>query len=194
MHSDQSKIPQPGSDIIQRCKKKDEKAFKVLVEQFQSYAYSLAFRLVLNKDNAKDIVQESFIRIWKHIIHYDSKILFTTWLYKIVTNLCYDSLKSDRRRNNVKLKLADNQGFSTSENNHSGNFENKDLIRKIRQISRDLTLKQRMVFILRDLHELSIKEVSKILRLSEGAVKTNLYLARQNIKDRLLVKEKNGGA
>ena len=74
-----------------------------MVEQFQSYAYSLAFRLVLNEDNAKDIVQESFIRIWRHISNYDSNILFTTWLYKIVTNLCYDNLKSSKRRNNAKL-------------------------------------------------------------------------------------------
>ena len=164
-----------------------------MVEQFQSYAYSLAFRLVLNEDNAKDIVQESFIRIWRHISNYDSNILFTTWLYKIVTNLCYDNLKSSKRRNNAKLKFADHQALLTLGDSVSRNIENKDLIRKIRQLSKDLTIKQRMVFVLRDLHEIPVKEVSKILSLSEGAVKTNLYLARLNIRERILVSEKNGG-
>ena len=193
MEAGNSKILQPDTDIVDRCKKRDEKAFKVLVEQFQSYAFSLAFRLVLSEDDAKDIVQESFIRIWRHISHYDSGILFTTWLYKIVTNLSYDNLKSGRRRNNAKSELADNQALLTAGDNISRDFENKDLIRKIRQLSKDLTIKQRMVFVLRDLHDLSVKDVCKILNLSEGAVKTNLYLARLNIRERILVSEMKGG-
>jgi len=193
MQKENSKILQPDADILHQCRNKDEQAFKVLVEKFQSYAFNLAFRLVLNEDDAKDIVQESFIRVWKHINHYDSKVLFTTWLYKIVTNLCYDNLKSERRRNHAVLKLAENQAWLTSGDHVSGNTENKDLIRKIRQLSKDLTIKQRMVFILRDLHELPAKEVSQILNISEGAVKTNLYLARLNIRERILVPEKNGG-
>ena len=193
MEAGNSKILQPNPDIIHKCRKRDEKAFKVLVEQFQSYAFSLAFRLVLSEDDAKDIVQESFIRIWRHISHYDSNVLFTTWLYKIVTNLCYDNLKSSKRRNNAKLKFADHQALLTLGDSVSRNIENKDLIRKIRQLSKDLTIKQRMVFVLRDLHEIPVKEVSKILSLSEGAVKTNLYLARLNIRERILVSEKNGG-
>ncbi len=193
MHKENSKILQPDADILHKCRNKDEQAFKVLVEKFQSYAFNLAFRLILNEDDAKDVVQESFIRVWKHIHHYDSKVLFTTWLYKIVTNLCYDNLKSGRRRNHAVLKLAENQASLTSGDHISGNTENKDLIRKIRQLSKDLTIKQRMVFILRDLHELPVKEVCKILDLSEGAVKTNLYLARLNIRERIFVSEKNGG-
>ena len=193
MEAGNSKILQPDSDIIHKCRKRDEKAFKVLVEQFQGYAFSLAFRLILSEDDAKDIVQESFIRIWRHISRYDSNVLFTTWLYKIVTNLCYDNLKSSKRRNNAKLKFADHQALLTLGDSVSRNIENKDLIRKIRQLSKDLTIKQRMVFVLRDLHEIPVKEVSKILSLSEGAVKTNLYLARLNIRERILVSEKNGG-
>jgi RNA polymerase sigma-70 factor (ECF subfamily) len=193
MPTGKSKIQQPDTDIINQCKKRDEKAFKILVEKFQIYAFNLAFRLVLNEDDAKDIVQESFIRVWRHIGHYDAKVLFTTWLYKIVTNLCYDSLKSSGRRNHAELDLANGQACLSSKDTVSGSIENKDLIRKIKQFSKDLTIRQRMVFVLRDLHELSVKEVCKILDLSEGAVKTNLYLARLNIRERILVSEKNGG-
>ena len=194
MHIKNTKILQPEADIIDQCKNRDEKSFRILVERFQSYAFNLAFRLVLNEDDAKDVVQESFIRIWKHIHHYDQKVSFTTWLYKIVVNLCYDSLKSSRRRNHMKISLADNQALSITNDQVSGNAGNKDLIRKIRQLSKNLTIKQRMVFVLRDLLELPVKEVSRILGLTEGAVKTNLYLARMNIREKILVSEKHGGS
>ncbi len=187
------KTLQPDADIIYKCRNRDEKAFRILVEKFQSYAFNLAFRLVLDEEDAKDIVQESFIRVWKHIHRYDQKIVFTTWLYKIVINLCYDNLKSTKRRNHMAMRLADNQAILVSNDNASENEDNKDLIRKIRKLSKSLTLKQRMVFVLRDLLELPIKEVSGILGLSEGSVKTNLYLARLNIRERILVSEKHGG-
>jgi RNA polymerase sigma-70 factor (ECF subfamily) len=194
MHNRDIRTLQPDADMIHKCRNRDEKAFRILVEKFQSYTFNLAFRLVLNEDDAKDIVQESFIRVWKHIHRYDQKILFTTWLYKIVINLCYDYLKSARRRNHMAMRLADNQAITVSNVNASGNEDNKDLIRRIRKVSKTLTLKQRMVFILRDLHDLPVKEVSGILGITEGSVKTNLYLARQNIRERVLVSEKHGGS
>ncbi|MBN2214213.1 MAG: RNA polymerase sigma factor [Bacteroidales bacterium] len=194
MHNRDIGTLQPDADMIHKCRNRDEKAFRILVEKFQSYAFNLAFRLVLNEDDAKDIIQESFIRIWKHIHQYDQKILFTTWLYKIVINLCYDNLKSTRRRNHMAMRLADNQAVPVINDNASGNEDNKELIRKIRKLSKTLTLKQRMVFILRDLLDLPVKEVSGILGLSEGSVKTNLYLARLNIREKILVSEKHGGS
>ena len=194
MHTENTKILQPDADILLRCRNRDEKAFRILVERFQSYAFNLAFRLVLNEDDAKDVVQESFIRVWKHIHHYDPESLFSTWLYKIVVNLCHDNLKSIRRRNHTELKLADDHALSIKKDYASGNAENKDLIIKIRQLSKTLTIKQRMVFVLRDLHELPVKEVSKVLGLTEGSVKTNLYLARLNLRKKLLVSEKHGGS
>jgi RNA polymerase sigma-70 factor (ECF subfamily) len=193
-HNRDIRTLQPDIDMIHKCRNRDEKAFRILVEKFQSYAFNVAFRVVLNEDDAKDIVQESFIRVWKHIHQYDQKILFTTWLYKIVINLCYDNLKSARRRNHMAMRLADNQAIPVNNVNASGNEDNKELIRRIRKVSKNLTLKQRMVFVLRDLHEIPIKEVMKILGLSEGSVKTNLYLARQNIRERILVSEKHGGS
>ena len=193
-HNRDIRTLQPDIDMIHKCRNRDEKAFRILVEKFQSYAFNVAFRVVLNEDDAKDILQESFIRVWKHIHQYDQKILFTTWLYKIVINLCYDNLKFARRRNHMAMRLADNQAIPVNNVNASGNEDNKELIRRIRKVSKNLTLKQRMVFVLRDLHEIPIKEVMKILGLSEGSVKTNLYLARQNIRERILVSEKHGGS
>ena len=92
-------MTQPIPDeIIERSRRGEREAFRVLVEHHQSYAFALAFRLVCDEDAAKDIVQESFIRVWKHLSEYRPTVKFTTWLYRIVVNLSYDRLKTDRRR------------------------------------------------------------------------------------------------
>ena len=88
-------------ETIIRCKSGDMSAFQSLVEEYQIYAYKLAFRLLCSEDEAKDVVQESFIRVWRHIQKYDLRSKFTTWLYKIVTNLCYDHLKARNRRTRI---------------------------------------------------------------------------------------------
>lgn len=195
MQKSKKKFFQPDEELIGRCIKKDKAAFKQLVEMYQQYAYNLAFKILLNEDDAKDIVQETFIRIWNHIGNYKKDVLFTTWLYKIVTNLCYDKLKAMQRRNHVPLNMAENSGYVLSDVNGQSlqHTENNDLMKHIRKLSRGLTTKQRMVFVLRDLQDLPIRVVGEILNMSEGAVKTNLYLARMCIREKLIVSEKSGG-
>ncbi|MFO7658455.1 MAG: RNA polymerase sigma factor [Bacteroidales bacterium] len=180
------KYVQPDDVMISSCINKDRAAFKQLVTMYQQYAYNLAFKILLDEENTKDVVQETFIKIWRHIGSYRKEILFTTWMYKIVTNLCYDKLKSIKRRNHVSIHNATEMGINLTEqpeyNAHSS--ENFEIIKQIRRLSRGLTTKQRLVFILRDLQGLSVKEVSEVLNMSDGAVKTNLYLARMFIREK----------
>ena len=76
----------------------DTFAFREVVEKNQAFAYSLSFRLVADSGEAEDITQEAFLRLWKHLPNYRFEIKLTTWLYKIVTNLCLDYLKSRHGR------------------------------------------------------------------------------------------------
>ena len=81
-------------------------AFRVLVEEYQGFAYQLASRYVHDEDEAEDITQEAFVRIWKNLAKYNSEFRFSTWLGKIVTNLSIDHLKSGRRRHERKVTEA----------------------------------------------------------------------------------------
>ena len=85
--------PSSTETIIERSRGGDGEAFRLLVKAHQGYAYALAFRLVCDDEAAKDVVQESFIRIWKHLPEYRPTVKFTTWMYRIVVNLSYDRLK-----------------------------------------------------------------------------------------------------
>ncbi len=80
-------MPESIHDIILQSINRDRLAFRKLVESHQSYAFKLAFRLLCHEEDARDVVQESFIRVWKHLPTFNPQNKFTTWLYGIATNL-----------------------------------------------------------------------------------------------------------
>jgi RNA polymerase sigma-70 factor (ECF subfamily) len=169
-------------DILLRSKNGDSEAFRSLVEHYQSYAFSLAFRLLCNEEDARDAVQESFIRIWKHLPGYDLQKKFTTWMYKIVTHICYDRLKAHRRQKigvfldgSGDIQLPDGKSLEKE-------LDNRESAQIIENLAETLTPKQRMVFILRDLQNLEMKEVSRICNMPIHSVKSNLCHARRNIR------------
>ena len=93
-------------DMIWRSREGDLSAFQQLVEHYQHYAYILAFRLLGDDEDAKDAVQEAFIRVWKHIKNFNLSSKFTTWFYRIVTNLCLDRIKAQKRKNRFFRKVS----------------------------------------------------------------------------------------
>lgn len=178
---------QTVSHILDASKKGDLTAFRRLVEHFQSYAFSLALRILCNTEDAKDVTQESFVRVWKHIKKYNSRIKFTTWLYKIVTNLCSDHMKANARRQNVFSHIDfSKMQEKTEHSNLEQDAVNTDLIEAIKNLAEQLTPQQRMVFVLSEFQELNLEEISNILDISKGSVKTNLYYARKNIREKLV--------
>lgn len=189
--ADPDKIDNPPASeleqVIARSKQGDVRAFRQLVESHQRYAFSLAFRLVCNEDDARDIVQEAFIRVWRHIQEYAPEVKFTTWLYKIVVNLSYDRLKGERRRRRLFTLISRVSGADHVPDTQAADTSivNRDLADKIRAIARRLPLRQRMVFVLRDLQDLTVDEVAEILTMSRESVKTNLFYARRHIRLRL---------
>ncbi len=176
--------------ILNASRKGDSAAFRKLVEYFQPYVFSLALRFLCNEEDAKDVTQESFVRVWKHVKKYNSKSKFTTWLYKIVSNLCFDRLKTNARRQNVFSQSALSMiQEKTDDSNLEQDTVNSELIETIKNLARELTPRQRMVFVLSELQELDIEEIAKILSISTGSAKSNLYYARKNIREKLVLDE-----
>jgi len=180
--------------VITRSKQGDVWAFRQLVEAHQQYAFSLAFRILCDADDARDIVQEAFIRVWKHIQSYSPEAKFTTWLYKIVVNLSYDRLKGEGRRRRLFMRMPSAAEYSHHDEGVAVDADmiNRDLADKIKTIAQGLPFKQRMVFVLRDLQDLTVQEVAGILEMSHESVKTNLCYARRYIRLRLKEMEVQG--
>jgi RNA polymerase sigma-70 factor (ECF subfamily) len=170
-------------ELIGRCLRNEGGAFRQLVEEHQRYVFSLAFRMLRDDEEARDVVQETFIRVWKNLHTFDMEAKFTTWLYAITVNLTYDLLKSNTRRRRWLLapETVDGQD-SAAATEEEMNIVNRDLAAKIKELAGSLPPKQQLVFVLRDLQDLSVDEVAQILSMSTGTVKTNLCYARKFIR------------
>src|SRR5687768_2276749 len=90
-------MPDTEQQLIQRAQKGDQEAFAVLVTEHQRYVYNLALRVVKDENEALDLAQETFVRAWTALPNFKGQSQFRTWLYRIVTNLCYNRLPNLRR-------------------------------------------------------------------------------------------------
>ena len=139
-----------------------------------------------SEDEAKDIVQETFIRVWLHLDRYKNQTRFTTWLYKIACNLCYDRLRAIKRfRGDAKTSIDLSELEVPGGNNIEQSVINRDLKELIITLTHGLTPKQQLVFTLRDIEGLELEDVSEITGMSGAKIKSNLYLARQYIRNKI---------
>ena len=184
--------PEVPHHLIQSAKEGDKHAFGKLIDCSSQYVYAVALKLLGDQEDARDAAQESFIKVWKNIGTYKSHFKFTTWLYTIVANTCLDKHRMNNRKNRIIDRAAsiENQNLAGADLSGSG-FEEKQFMEFIRLVSGKLSGKQHSVFVLHDLEDLSQDEVSKILGMSKGRVKSNLYYARKVVR-RILVSVDKG--
>jgi RNA polymerase sigma-70 factor (ECF subfamily) len=180
-----------SKEIVIRSRKGDRDAFRDLVETHQGYAFRLAFRLLWDEELSKDTVQETFLRVWQNRHRLDPDRRFTTWLYQIVTRLCYDRIRSEvRYRKRIDTAATDPSVSWYGQVSAEEEESNRELAGQIRRLAETLSPKQREVFILRDLEDRSIKEVARITGMSRGSVKSNLWHARSRIRGKIGILDK----
>ena len=173
-------------ETIEKAAAGDQQAFRVLVESFQGFVYSIAFRFTGVEAEAEDLVQECFIRLWKNLSRYNPEYKMRTWLGKMVTNLCLDFLKSARKKNEKRRLNMDERLPAIDPTHFENELNASELHAIVMKLADRLTPKQRAAFILRDLEMLDVKEVCDMLGLSAGNLKSNLYYARMSIKENLI--------
>jgi RNA polymerase sigma-70 factor, ECF subfamily len=174
--------PTSERELIDQAGAGDYRAFRTLVETFQGFVYSIAYRFTRDEAEAEDLTQETFIRLWKNLDRYNAEFKLKTWLGKIVTNLALDHLKSGRRKNEKMRVVMDTELNAQSHEQPEATWNATELQQLILRLSEQLTPKQRSVFVLRDMEQLDVDEVCEILGMSAGNVKSNLYYARLSMK------------
>jgi RNA polymerase sigma-70 factor, ECF subfamily len=172
-------------ELFQRIKEGDHAAFGILVRNYQSYAYGLAMRFVWDRQEAEDIVQESFIKVWHGINSYQPDCKFTTWLYAIVTRLGIDRIRSQKRWRKIVMKEASEADCSPHSEapTPEERLDTEQRINHIRALVQRLPRKQRLIFTLRDLQDLSMDEIVSETGMSSTTVKANLWHARKRMKE-----------
>jgi RNA polymerase sigma-70 factor, ECF subfamily len=172
-------------ELILKAQKGDKRAFRQIVDTHGRFAFAVAYKILLNEDDAKDAAQESFIKLWKYIGRYKFEAKFTTWFYKIVINMSLDKLKARKRQESIELPELSDSEIENSFGRGDREYSNKELAEIITKLTARLSPKQRLVFTLRDLNGFDIDEVSESLSMSPGSVKSNLVYARRKIKEYL---------
>jgi RNA polymerase sigma-70 factor, ECF subfamily len=171
--------------LVLQVKDGNHGAFRVLVERHMKQAYNVAYNFVNDHDEAEDIAQESFVRIYHAIGTFRNEAGFGTWLYRIVTNLSLNRLR--QRKNIRRIDGLEMDGFISNMTTPFDEHHRNDTHALIERALHELPTLQRAVVILRHFNGLSTKQVSSILRCSEGTVKTHLHRGIQKMKVKLNV-------
>ncbi len=183
---------QPESALIRRAQQGDEAAFDRLVELFGARVYNIAYRMLGHADDAHDATQEAFLRVYDALDRFRADSSFTTWLYRIVMNVCYDELARRRRRppTLTELESAD-AALPASAERLPGHDNTEDAVlqaerrRALHAAIAALPEAFRAVIVLYDLQGFSYEEIAAILRVNLGTVKSRLNRARTLLREKM---------
>lgn len=171
--------------LIQRAQKGDQDAFAALVTEHQRYVFNLALRVVKDENEALDLAQETFVRAWTALPNFKGQSQFRTWLYRIVTNLCYNRLPNLRRSLN---DLGDDVMEDIPEpsfDNPAREFESNETKRHLQTAINELDSNYQLLITLRYQNELSYDEIASTLNLPLGTVKTGIFRAKEQLRKSL---------
>jgi RNA polymerase sigma factor (sigma-70 family) len=158
-----------------------EKAFTAIVKKYQEKLYWHVRRMVVTHDDADDVLQNVFIRVWKGLENFREDSQLYTWLYRIATNECLTFLEQQKKRTSVSL--SDVESGLSDKIKADQNFDANKLEWKLQLAIQQLPEKQRIVFQLRYYDEMPYEEMSKVLDTSEGALKASYHHAVKKIED-----------
>ena len=174
----------PDRDLAIRARGGEMVAFETLVTRKTSAVVSLARRIVGNSEDARDVAQMVFLRVWNEIHRYDEKYSFNTWLYRIATNLSIDFLRSSRSReraHGATLHIV-REREESSASDATRNAEDAELARLFETVSSRLSEKQKAAFVLREMQDCETKEIAEILGCGESTVRNHLFNARRILR------------
>lgn len=162
-------------------------AFNLLLKKYQQKIYWHVRRMVIDHDDADDLVQEIFVKVWKNLLGFRNDAQLYTWMYRIATNECITFLNRKKLKNNVSF---DDVAYELSESlTESAYFDGDKAQRKLQQAILTLPEKQRLVFNLKYFDEMKYEEMSEVLGTSVGALKSSFHLAVKKIEAYLLAED-----
>ena len=174
--------------LVKRAAAGNQDAFEQLLTRYQAQVYRLCFRMAGNADDAQDLTQEAFIKAWRNLPGFRFDCAFSTWLYRLTSNVCLDFLRAQRRRQTVSLTMENEDGEEAlfdlpdaaplpEEQVLAGDEHSR--------LNRALSLlepQQRQLLALRVVNDLSYTEIAAALEIKEGTVKSRLSRAREALR------------
>jgi len=185
--------PRVQKEVIESCKAGDEKAFAEIVLHYQKKVFNIAYRMLGNLEEAKDLAQEVFISVFESIKDLKEEIKFDAWLTQITLNHCRNRWKYLKRRQYFNSDSLDDpietedgnmpKAIADPSENPEALYEKKMVQQFIQSGLLKLKEDQRELLVLRDLQGFSYEEMGELLGLPEGTIKSKLHRARMDLKE-----------
>jgi RNA polymerase sigma-70 factor (ECF subfamily) len=174
------------NELISRARLGEVVAFEQLVHRYDRKVLSIASLYTRNEEDAKDIYQEAFLRVYRGLAGFRGKSQFSTWLYRVVTNVCLSHKRKHQRVENVSLESS-TTGQAVAATAAGGESPEKlagdtEISRHVAAALEKLPDQQRLVFILRHFQDLKLGEIADMMNCAEGTVKRYLYLAIRKLR------------
>ncbi|MCK4617603.1 sigma-70 family RNA polymerase sigma factor [Candidatus Aerophobetes bacterium] len=181
-------------ELVERYGAGDGESFRMLVERYQDRVYHIVYGIVGNKDEAEDLSQEVFLRVYRFLHRFKGKSRFYTWLYRLTVNVC---LSARRKRKNEPGKIF-SLANSSKYDDDPGEIEladeslsplkvlqNREMAETIKSAINSLSEVLKSTFVLREFEELSYEELARVFRCSRGTIKSRLSRAREQLRRKI---------
>ncbi|MBO8171480.1 MAG: RNA polymerase sigma factor SigW [Bacillaceae bacterium] len=174
--------------LVNRIKEGDHRAFEEIVELYKEKIYQLSYRMLGNREEAEDAAQETFLRVYSNIGKYDDNHKFSTWIYRIASNLCIDRIRKRKPQYSLDAELSgtDERTLYATLPDRTRTPEEEaisgELQQKVQQAILSLSPTYRSIMILKYIHDLSLKEISEIVDLPVSTVKTRIHRGREALR------------
>ena len=172
--------------LLQKVRKNDISAFEQIVREHEKLLYNLALRSLRSPEDAADAVQETFLKAYTGLSSFRGESKLSVWLCRIISNVCTDMLR--RRRDTIPLyqpatgeEEEQEREIPDDRFDPAAVLERKDLGERVRAAAEELPMEFRMPLLLREYADLSYEEISRVLSLDMGTVKTRIYRARKKL-------------
>lgn len=180
-------------DLVNRAQKGDSVAFEQLVMKYDRHVLNIAYGYRNNQDDADDIYQEVFLRVYKGLKNFQARSKFSTWLYRITVNVCIELKRKEKVREHESLdnEVGDDENtFSYAATIDSGISTDKETLENetneiIKAEVEKLPQQLKMAFTLKHYQGLKIKEISNMMNCTEGTIKSYLFTASRKLRTKL---------
>ncbi|HXD19274.1 MAG TPA: sigma-70 family RNA polymerase sigma factor [Vicinamibacterales bacterium] len=175
--------PQEIDPLIERCLKGDQSAWDAIVRLYWRKVFNIAYKFVGRHDEAEDLTQDVFLKLFRSLRTFDRRANFSTWLISVSRNLCIDHYRSMRREHDVVAHDVDASAVATASSTDSPlvALERRDRVSLLRAALDRLTPSLRTAVMLRDIQELSYQEIAERLGVPEGTVKSRINRGRTEL-------------
>lgn len=184
-------------ELVLASQEGDRQAFKYLMQRYQRKVYQIAYGFLRNQEDALDVVQESFIKVHRYLGNFEGNSSFYTWLYRIVTNLCIDHLRKNKRHRALEFDDGlrhDGKGEEpagtaikplTNMGDPAHSLQRREILHAVQDGLKYLSDKHRAVIVMRELQGMSYEEMAKAMGCSKGTIMSRLFHARRNMQKHL---------